>query len=112
MSQADQTQYSVFLLEEDPAAAVLARQACESNTSPIKLHLAQNSDEALAWRLRMHELTKELPIVVFSAVHESFEVQQSYQVGANSFVEKPQTVGEFRELFSTQIKYWLSRVNP
>ena len=141
MSQADQTQYSVFLLEEDPAAVVLARQACESNTPPIKLHLVQNSDEAMAWmsslsaknlpnlllldlnlpklsglavmrRLRMHELTRELPIVVFSAVHESFEVQQSYQVGANSFVEKPTTVGEFRELFSTQIKYWLSRVNP
>ena len=141
MSLADQTRYSVLLLEEDPAAVVLAQQGCESNNPPVQLHLVQNSDEALAWmdslsaqslpnlllldlnlpklnglavmrRLRMHALTKDLPIVVFSAVHEPFEVQQSYQVGANSFVGKPQTVGEFRELFSTQIKYWVSRVNP
>jgi len=124
------------LLDEDPDTIAHARQACALNDPPIQLVVVQNSDEAMEWmasvtahnlpnlllldlnlpklsglavlrRLRLDVLTKDLPVVVFSGVHEAAEVQQSYQVGANSFVEKPLSVADFRELLNTQISYWL-----
>lgn len=141
MSQANQMQHSVLLLEEDPAAVAHARQACALSDPPIHLTVVQNSDEALEWiagvkaqdmtelrlpnlllldlnlpklsglavlrRMRMEVLLKDLPVVVFSSVHEPADVQQSYQVGANSFVEKPASVADFSELLSTQIAYWV-----
>lgn len=136
MSQANRVQRSVLLLEEDPVAAAHAKQACALSDPPVHLTLVQNSDEALEWmagvtaqdlpnlllldlnlpklsglavmrRLRMEVLLKDLPVVVFSSVHEPADVQQSYQVGANSFVEKPQSVDEFSKLLSTQIAYWV-----
>jgi two-component system, response regulator len=136
LSQANQVQRSVLLLEEDPVAVAHARQACALSDPPIQLTVVQNSDEALAWmadvtaqnlpnlllldlnlpklsglavlrRLRMEVLLKDLPVVVFSSLHEPVDVQQSYQVGANSFVEKPGSVADFSELFSTQIAYWV-----
>jgi len=138
--QANRVQRSVLLLEEDPAALAHARQACALSDPPIQLTVVQNSDEALEWmadvtaqnlpnlllldlnlpklsglavlrRLRMEVLLKDLPVVVFSSLHEPAEVQQSYQVGANSFVEKPVSVADFSELLNTQIAYWLSRVS-
>lgn len=136
MSQANQTQCRVWLLDEDPGTIALARQACALNDPPIELVVVKNSDEALEWManltaqnlpdfllldlnlpklsalavlrtLRMGMLTKDLHIVVFSAAHEAAEVQQSYQVGANSFVEKPHSVAEFSELLQTLIGYWV-----
>lgn len=136
MSLAYRVQHSVLLLEEDPVAVAHARQACALSVPPIQLTVVQNSDEALAWmagvtaqnlpnlllldlnlpklsglavlrRLRMEVLLKDLPVVVFSSLHEPADVQQSYQVGANSFVEKPVSGADFSELLSTQIAYWV-----
>lgn len=136
MSQANQVQYRVLLLDEDPGTIAHARQACALSDPPIQLVVVQNSDEALQWMagvtaqnlpnllfldlnlpklsglavlrtLRMETLTKDLHILVFSSIHEPAEVQQSYQVGANSFVEKPLSVEDFSELLSTQMAYWV-----
>jgi CheY-like chemotaxis protein len=141
LSQANQIQHSVLLLEEDPGAVAHARQACALSVPPIQLTVVENSDEALEWmagmkaqdmtnlrlpnlllldlnlpklsglavlrRMRMEALLKDLPVVVFSSLHEPADVQQSYQVGANSFVEKPASVADFSELLSTQIAYWV-----
>jgi two-component system response regulator len=132
LSQVNQVQYRILLLDEDPGAIANARQACELSDPPIHLVAVKNSDEAVQWlagvtaqtlpdlllldlnlpklsglavlrTLRKGTLTKDLHILVFSAVHEPADVQQSYQVGANSFVEKPLSVADFSELLRTQI---------
>ena len=61
---------------------------------------------AVLRKLRMDRRTWDLPIVVFSAVCEPSDVVLSYQVGANSFVGKPASPGEFQQLLQELVSYW------
>jgi DNA-binding NarL/FixJ family response regulator len=52
---------------------------------------------------------QDVPIVVFSEVHEPPDVVLSYQLGANSFVERPANHAEFTQLLRELAQRgWLS----
>ncbi|MDH2917293.1 MAG: hypothetical protein PXX77_10520, partial [Gallionella sp.] len=58
--------------------------------------------------LRMDERLQNVPIVVYSEVHEPSDVVLSYQVGANSFVKKPESLPEFSQMLIELINLgWL-----
>lgn len=61
---------------------------------------------AVLRKLRMHAVTHDIPIVVFSTEYTQDDVLMSYQVGANSFVAKPGDDAEFSELLREQLLYW------
>jgi DNA-binding response OmpR family regulator len=48
--------------------------------------------------LRMDTRLQDVPIVVFSELHEPSDVVLSYQIGANSFIKKPAELDEFTQL--------------
>ena len=62
---------------------------------------------AVLRRLRMEASTWDLPIIVYSKVHEPADVVLSYQVGANSFVNKPEDIVQFNTLLHDLSDYWL-----
>jgi CheY-like chemotaxis protein len=62
---------------------------------------------AVLRRLRMDAATWDLPIIVYSKVHEPSDVVLSYQVGANSFVNKPQDIDQYNALLHELSDYWL-----
>lgn len=62
---------------------------------------------AVLRRLRMDAATWDLPIIVYSKVHEPSDVVLSYQVGANSFVNKPEDIDQFNALLHELSDYWL-----
>lgn len=62
---------------------------------------------AMLRRLRMDAQAWDLPIIVYSGIHEPSDVVLSYKVGANSFVSKPQDLEQFKTLLSELAAYWL-----
>jgi CheY-like chemotaxis protein len=62
---------------------------------------------AVLRRLRMNPATWDLPIIVYSKMHEPPDVVLSYQVGANSFVNKPEDIDQFNALLHELSDYWL-----
>jgi len=62
---------------------------------------------AVLRRLRMDATTWDLPIIVYSKIHEPSDVVLSYQVGANSFVNKPENIEQFNALLRELSDYWL-----
>jgi len=62
---------------------------------------------AVLRRLRMEASTWDLPIIVYSKIHEPSDVVLSYQVGANSFVNKPEDIAQFNTLLHDLSDYWL-----
>jgi CheY-like chemotaxis protein len=62
---------------------------------------------AVLRRLRMDAATWDLPIIVYSKIHEPSDVVLSYQVGANSFVNKPENIEQFNALLHELSDYWL-----
>jgi two-component system response regulator len=58
-------------------------------------------------RIRSHPRTTGLPVVVLTTSNEERDIVESYRMGANSFVRKPVTFGEFVEATKVLGIYWL-----
>ena len=63
----------------------------------LDLKLPKLAGLAVLRTLRMEARLQNVPIVVFSEVHEPPDVVLSYQLGANSFVKKPANLVEFTQ---------------
>lgn len=136
MDTENSNRQTILLIEDEPNAITLAREACELCSPPIRLVVVEDSVEALTWlshnsedampqlilldlklpklnglavlrRLRMDGRTQDLPIIVFSEICEQSDVLLSYQIGANSFVSKPVDIMQFQKLLGDLAEYWL-----
>jgi CheY-like chemotaxis protein len=64
-------------------------------------------------RLRQDARTRYLPVVVMSSSREERDVLESYQLGANSYIQKPLDFSKFIEMVRLMGSYWLdSNVVP
>lgn len=72
----------------------------------LDLKLPKLDGLAVLRKLRLNDVTRDIPIVVFSAEYTEDDVLMSYQVGANSFVPKPVDLAQFSEFFQQRLAYW------
>ncbi len=66
----------------------------------IDLKLPKLIGLAVLRTLRMDSRLKHVPIMVYSQSHEPSDVVLAYQIGANSFVRKPESLEEFSKLMN------------
>lgn len=59
-------------------------------------------------RLRNHERTKLLPVVILTSSKEERDLSESYRLGANSYIHKPVDFARFTEAVRQLGLYWLS----
>jgi CheY-like chemotaxis protein len=57
-------------------------------------------------RLRAHEQTRFLPVVVLTSSDLEEDLLRSYELGANSYVRKPVEFGEFSDAVRQLGLYW------
>lgn len=128
--------YNVLLVEDGPCEVELARRAVVESHPEIELMVLENADVLLDWlnhaqkeniphiilldlklpkleglavlrKLRMHDATRDIPVVAFSARYTHDDVLMSYKLGANTFVSKPTDLVQFNELIREKLKYWM-----
>jgi len=58
-------------------------------------------------RLRSHQRTRYLPIVVLTTSNEENDIVQCYDLGANSYIRKPVDFSRFNEVMRQIGQYWL-----
>lgn len=58
-------------------------------------------------RIRAHEPTRLLPVVVLTTSSEDRDVIESYRLGANSYIRKPVDFDQFTEAIRHLGMYWL-----
>ena len=58
-------------------------------------------------RMRAHPTTQYIPTVVLTSSSEQTDIQQSYAMGANSYVRKPVEFGEFVQAVQALGTYWV-----
>ena len=65
-------------------------------------------------RIRADARTSLVPVVILTSSDEERDVQQSYQLGANSYIRKPEDSAQFSEAMGALGRYWfrLNRVPP
>ena len=59
-------------------------------------------------RIRAHERTASLPIVVLTTSSEHRDILTSYRLGANSYIRKPVDFQAFTEIVQQLSSYWLN----
>jgi two-component system response regulator len=63
-------------------------------------------------RIRNHEQTKLLPVVILTSSREEKDVVNGYKLGANSYVRKPVDFIQFSEATKNLGLYWLLLNEP
>jgi two-component system response regulator len=63
-------------------------------------------------RLRSHQRTRLIPIVVLTSSTEERDIISSYDLGANSFVQKPIDFAQFVRAAQQLGLYWLVLNQP
>lgn len=78
----------------------------------LDLNLPRMNGIDVLRRIRTHEKTSLLPVVVLSSSREQEDVVRSYSLGANSYVRKPVDFSEFVETTRQLGQYWLQINQP
>jgi two-component system response regulator len=112
-SQADAA--GTLLVATDGEAALAALLAPERPLPDLVLldmNLPRLDGAEVLRRLRAHERTRLVPVVVLSSSTEDRDVEQSYAAGANGYVRKPVSFTEFVEVSRQLGQYWLGLNRP
>lgn len=80
----------------------------------LDLKLPKLSGLEVLRRIRGELHTRRLPVVVLTSSEDEQQIEESYALGANSFIKKPTDPTEFSEMILQVAMYWLllNRVAP
>ena len=63
-------------------------------------------------RIRQHPATRDVPVVVLSSSRNDWEVLRCYQLGANSYMTKPEKPDDLARLAHEAGRFWVSAARP
>jgi DNA-binding response OmpR family regulator len=119
----------IFLVEDNAGDVLLIRQILQQQQTPIQVHIARDGAQAMfmlaeeqfqpdlilldlnlpivsgSWFLARSKPTA--PVVVFSSSSNPADIQESTELGAKEFVQKPTDLQEYSERVSRIVREWL-----
>jgi two-component system response regulator len=74
----------------------------------LDLKLPKVSGLEVLKRLKSDERTKDIPVIIFTSSNEATDRNQSYLLGANSYIVKPLDADRFSSYVADIKTYWFS----
>ncbi|MBN2047188.1 MAG: response regulator [Anaerolineaceae bacterium] len=125
-----------LLVEDNPMDVDLTIRAFKRRKLTNPINIARDGEEALEWierwesgedipvvilldlnlpkisgldvlrQLKQHEIYRTIPVVVLTSSDENRDVQEAYQLGANSYIVKPVDFEKFMDVAAQLELYW------
>ena len=57
--------------------------------------------------IKCNDATRKIPVIVFSTSNSEFDIHECYNLGANSYVQKPIFIEDFFSVLSSLKEFWL-----
>lgn len=73
----------------------------------LDLHLGEGSGFDVLKEAQSHRQGLPIPIVVFSSSRDPADVIESYRLGANAFVRKPDSPDGYADIIHATVDFWL-----
>lgn len=101
-------------IARDGAEAIeyLFAEECDEKPTPelilLDLNLPKINGLEVLKRLKSDCNTSHIPVIIMTSSDEGSDIQNSYLLGANSYIRKPVDFQDFVTLISKLAVYWLS----
>jgi CheY-like chemotaxis protein len=136
MSPATRALPPILLVEDNPMDLDLTLRAFSKRNFSNEIIVARDGEEALAWlprwaagepmpavvlldinlprasglevlrAFRAHELARRIPVVVLTSSRDDRDLKAAYDLGVNSYIEKPVSFNKFIEVAGHIELYW------
>jgi len=78
----------------------------------LDLHLPRMSGLDVLRTIRADPRTRRMPVIMLTSSNEEHDVAASYDLGVNSYIQKPIDSGRFAEAIGQLVAYWLLLNEP
>lgn len=76
----------------------------------LDLNMPRKDGREALQEIKANRGLRKIPVVVLSTSKSDSDIDHSYELGVNSFIQKPVRFNEFVEMVSVLSKYWFSVV--
>jgi CheY-like chemotaxis protein len=72
----------------------------------LDLNMPRKNGFDVLKEIKENSTLKKIPIIIFTTSKAARDIEKAYELGANCYVSKPQTVEEWSEIISLIGKFW------
>jgi CheY-like chemotaxis protein len=74
----------------------------------LDLNMPKKDGREVLKELKQHEQLKKIPVIVFSTTNNEQEMRRCYELGANSYITKPNSFESLIKTVAVMRNYWIN----
>jgi two-component system response regulator len=78
----------------------------------LDLNMPKKDGREVLRELKAHATLQRIPVIMFSTTSNEHEIRRCYELGANSYITKPDSFGGLQDIVKALCGYWLSEAQP
>jgi CheY-like chemotaxis protein len=82
----------------------------EPNLILLDLNMPKKNGREVLAEIKAHPILRQIPVVVLTTSREDADIRKCYEMGASSYVTKPNGFNALVDIVRTVGKYWLETV--
>jgi CheY-like chemotaxis protein len=90
----------------DGDEALMLIHSREYDSRPSLIFLQGSLIDSFLWRIKAHPSTRQIPVLVLADSLSHSDMEQGYQLGANSMIRLPLSQLQFTDTLETILSYW------
>ncbi|MBT6513796.1 MAG: response regulator [Crocinitomicaceae bacterium] len=76
----------------------------------LDLNMPKKDGREALEEIKSHPKFKNIPVIVLTTSQAKMDIQKVYDLGANSFIQKPFKYADFSSMMESFFKYWIHTV--